>query len=101
MSIEEDFKELTRKWLEETMFSSNTLDTILNVHYQQIISIGRGDPEILRLILEDLKITGNHWFYALYILTQGADPAVDCPPGDMRAVQQAWLAWGREKKIIN
>ncbi len=82
------FTKLKLKWLEETMFVS--LDKMtLHPAYQQIIGMG---PVAVPLIMEELRMSPNHWFGALKSIT-GTDPVPPDKRGDIRAMAQEWLAW--------
>lgn len=51
------------------------------------------------LILAELKDMPNDWFWALRVLTD-SDPVTPDMAGDMQAMADAWIAWGRDKRYI-
>ena len=85
------FAQLAARWRAETAVLSSTTAVAMHPAYQRIIGLG---PQAIPLILADLQATPGHWFWALAALT-GENPV---PPGDegrVRAMADAWLAWGR------
>ena len=56
--------------------------------------IALGWPAI-PLILSRLMTEPDHWFEALYEIT-GYDPVPEEAYGNMLAMADAWLRWGRE-----
>ncbi|MBI1831736.1 MAG: hypothetical protein HYR84_09835, partial [Planctomycetes bacterium] len=66
--------------------------------YQKII--GMGKPAIA-LILDDLRRHGpSDWFWALTAIT-GENPITDDLAGNMSAMTEAWLQWGRKTGYLN
>lgn len=94
--MREKFKRLAAAWCAETQFSSSISEMFLNKNYQAIIGQGIA---IVPFILEDLKKGPDHWYWALGAIT-GANPAENAPPGDIAAISEAWLEWGKRKGII-
>jgi len=64
--------------------------------YQQIIGLG---PSAIPLILRELENEPGHWFWALAALT-GENPAGQGAVGNVEAMRQAWLQWGRERGYL-
>lgn len=96
-ALEPDFRQLVMQWREETQFYSSVTDIILHPAYQQII--GKG-VAIVPLILREIEAHGaDHWYWALGAITQ-ENPAEDAPQGDIVAICQAWLNWGRRRGIV-
>jgi len=69
---------------------------VLHPAYQQIIGQG---PAIVPFILRELRKGPDHWYWALGAITQ-QDPAANAPEGDIEAICNEWLRWGRERGII-
>jgi hypothetical protein len=87
------FEALAEQWYLETMASSSYLDKILHPAYQKIMVLGvRAVP----LILRELQAMPNDWFWALRMLTE-EDPVTPDQAGNMAAMADAWLRWGKEK----
>ncbi len=61
--------------------------------YQQIIGLG---SSVIPLILEDLAKEPDHWGWALEAIT-GENPVPEEAAGDITAIADAWLAWGRDR----
>lgn len=87
------FEALAEQWYVETMASSAYLDKILHPAYQKIMVLG---ARAVPLILRELQAMPNDWFWALRMLTDD-DPVTPDQAGDMAAMAEAWLRWGREK----
>jgi len=52
--------------------------------------------EVIPLILNDLKIDPDDWFWALTAIT-GENPVADNDAGNIEEMAKAWLKWGRKK----
>lgn len=86
------FDALAALWKSETELMSKASKKVMHPAYQKII--GMGEPAI-PLILKDLAENGpHHWFWALDALSD-ANPITDDIAGDMHAMTEAWLQWGR------
>jgi hypothetical protein len=83
-------------WLAETMFSSNTDEIVSNRNYLEIIKVGK---PFLKLILEDLETTHNHWFYALAEITQ-QNPVKKESAGNMIEMTNDWIDWAKKNSIM-
>lgn len=89
------FRELARRWREDTETMSSIEDMALHPAYQRIIGMG---PAVLPLILRELERAPDHWFWALRAIT-GADPVAPEQRGDIRGMAAAWLAWARREGL--
>jgi hypothetical protein len=94
-SLEGTFDHLARSWREETAISSSLSDIIAHPAYQRIIGLG---PNVVPLILRELRIRLDHWFWALSAITGYSPGGVE--PGDLRQLREAWLAWGRAQGLL-
>lgn len=100
--IQEMYKQQLRKkfdlysgiWKTETMFSSNSSEITNNSAYRSIIGLGK---DIIPFIIQDLKQSENHWFYALELLT-GENPIKNEHRGIINLMKSDWLNWA-EKNI--
>lgn len=86
------FRMLAARWRETTLDYSSTSKIVLDESYQQIIGLG---PVAIPLILNELRRRPEHWYHALRALT-GENPVSPATQGDVEAMRQAWLQWGRE-----
>ena len=94
----ERFEKLSADWKSETKFLSNVTTKILNPGYQKIIGMGK---EAIPLILRDLAENGpNDWFWALTAITD-VNPITPEIAGNMVAMTEAWLQWGRKAGYLN
>ena len=95
-SLAENFERLAEKWRQNTEYMSITAQMAIDPSYQQIIGMGR---DALPHILGDLKITGDHWFWALEAIAPEGPKSVDYS-GNIRALSKAWISWGIAKGCI-
>jgi hypothetical protein len=93
-SLRTTFRRLADTWIEETGDSSFVQKKVRHPAYQQIIELG---PDAVPLILHDLEDSPAHWFWALAAIT-GENPVK--PGATFREAVAAWLAWGRERGLI-
>lgn len=93
MRVEDRFALLAAQWKLERGPSSSVSKLSMHTAYQQIIGMGEA---VVPLIMADLEKTPDHWFWALHAIT-GADPVPKQGQGDLEAMSEAWLKWGREQ----
>jgi len=95
--LEERFVRLASEWKKDTCLSSKIRDKVAHLAYQKIIGMG---PAAIPFILKDLQENGpNHWFWALHAITE-ENPVPQDHPGDIVAMTEAWLQWGRTKGYL-
>ena len=86
------FARLREEWQRDTLLTSSVTEMIAHPAYLGIIGMGQ---IAVPLILEDLlKNEPDQWAPALTAIT-GADPVPAESYGDMQAIAEAWLRWGR------
>jgi hypothetical protein len=85
------FETLANQWKRETAHLSSAEEMCMNFAYQQIVGMGKS---ALPMIFEDLKRGPEHWFWALRAITR-ENPVADEKAGDVPAMSQAWIEWGR------
>ncbi len=91
------FDALADRWtVETTTESSDFMNVIMHWAYQRIIGLG---PRAVPLILARLARTPDHWSWALRAIT-GENPVPPAAAGDMNAIAQAWLGWGRGRGLV-
>jgi len=83
------FQRLKAQWKEETIYSSSLDEITYHPAYQQIIGMG---PIAVPLIIEELKTSPSHWFWALRSIT-GHNPVPPGHRGNVKAMAADWLAW--------
>lgn len=81
------FERLAAEWKRDASVWSSGTRRVLHPAYQKIIGLG---PAVVPFLLQDLP---NDWFYALWAVT-GEDPVAKSDQGNIRAMSDAWLAWG-------
>ena len=103
MSVEPDdealkrrFDTLVSEWKPAVAAMSSVMRMAMHPAYQRIIGLG---PRAVPLLLRELERDPHHWFWALNVIT-GEDPVPAECSGDMRAVREAWLEWGRSKGFL-
>ena len=87
------FRELARRWSEETAFYSMSWQLVEHPAYREIVGMGEA---AVPWILQEMEHGTARWSYALEDIT-GEDPAADAETGNFAQVREAWLAWGRER----
>lgn len=88
----EEFRSAAAAWHEATRFMSSLTDIEADPNYQHIIAMG---ADILPMIFRELAAEPDHWGAALTAIT-GADPIDPSIYGDIPAIAEAWLEWGRQ-----
>ncbi len=97
IAAEQRFNKLAKTWKSETELVSKVTKRILHPAYQKII--GMGEPA-LPLILKDLAENGpDDWFWALTAISD-ENPITKEIAGDMAAMTEAWLKWGRNAGFL-
>jgi len=94
--LERKFNLLAKQWKRETLNLSSIQEIILHPSYQRIIGMG---PDVIPIILRQLKRTPDFWFWALKCLSD-VDPVTREIRGDISAMTEAWLDWGREHEYL-
>ncbi len=94
--LAELFRQLAERWRTETLYLSSTTEIAMHPAYQRIIGLG---PAVIPLILTELARQPDRWFWALHALT-GTDPVSPSDRGQLTAMAQAWLLWGRENGYL-
>lgn len=90
------FRDLAEQWRTATRFESSLSEITRHPAYQAVIAIG---DEVVPLLLAELRRRPEPWFTALKAIT-GVDPVKPEQRGDMRAMTDTWLRWGREHRLI-
>lgn len=96
VKVFEEFQQLAAIWKDETRLASSVTDIVFNRHYLQIIGMGKA---VIPYILQNLQKEPNHWFHALRSVTR-ENPVPPEDRGDMQAMANAWLSWGKDKGFI-
>lgn len=94
--IAEAFRSLSEEWRQATRFQSSVRHITNHLAYRAIVQLGE---EVLPLILRELRRRPEPWFAALREIT-GADPVRPEHRGNMRAIAETWLRWGRDHGFI-
>lgn len=87
------FSRLTHSWKEATKFTSSYHQLLANPSYLELIAMGQ---KVLPYIFREMKAQPDHWFLALHILT-AVNPVKKENMGNVQAMTNDWLNWGREK----
>ena len=91
-----EFERLATEWKQETAHLSSPSAIAEHRAYQAIIGMGK---EVIPLILRDLENSRAQWFWALRSIA-GESPVRAEDRGDIRAMTDAWLNWGRDRRYI-
>ena len=90
------FATLADQWYEETGHLSSPSQIAMHPAYQRIIGLG---PAAIPLVLDELRIVGGQWFWALRALA-GESPVPADSAGKIREAKEAWIRWGRSRGYI-
>lgn len=90
---DQELKTLADEWKRTRQkTSSSVVKLAMHPAYQRIIGKGRA---AIPFILREIQREPDHWFWALTSIT-GEDPVTEEKRGDLEAMTQAWLTWGRQ-----
>ena len=95
-AVAENFRALAEEWREGTRFQSSLSQITAHPAYRAIVQLGE---EVVPVLLRELQRRPEPWFAALREI-MGADPVRPEQRGDMRAMADAWLRWGRAHSFI-
>lgn len=90
--VKKKFDYLSGIWKTETMFSSSISEIVNNSAYRSIIHLGN---DALPYIIDDLKKTDSHWFYALESIT-GENPIKKEHRGFIPMMKADWVEWANQ-----
>ena len=91
--LEEKFRRLRDEWKTQRGPVSSITKLVLHPAYQKIIGMG---PDAVPFLLQELQRDPDVWFWALRAITE-ADPVPPAIRGNIAAMAEAWLRWGREQ----
>jgi hypothetical protein len=94
--VDQRFKILAASWKAQSEFLSSLTSMAMLRPYQEIIGMGQ---TVLPLLFRELRDEPDYWFWALEAIT-GSDPIPPECRGDLDAMTQAWLQWGRERGYL-
>ncbi len=91
------FLRLSNEWKHDTGHLSLISQIAAHPSYQDIVAMGES---AIPLILRDLETEPNHWFSALSAIVDEGPEIPAHVRGDIRAISEAWLKWGKSKQYI-
>lgn len=89
------FEQLAKTWREECAHFSSVREMVLHPAYQQIVGMGRDG---LPFLLRELERQPDHWFWALWAITQENPVPVE-HRGRVPDMARDWLEWARQRGI--
>ena len=92
----DEFERLSREWRTGRPRGADVAQMVKHPAYERIIGMGTA---AIPLILQELEREVDHWFWALHTLT-GADPVPQDSMGNLSAMAEAWLNWGRSEGYV-
>lgn len=93
----EIFRALAETWRDDTRFESSLMQSISHPAYRSIVQLGE---DVVPVLLRELQQQHPEpWFLALREIT-GIDPVTPNARGNMRAIINAWLHWGRARGLL-
>jgi len=90
------FKKLADEWSKAIGNSSSLTAVARHPKYRKIIELGWN---VLPFMLVDLQKNRRFWFPALHEIT-GIRPFDNRDAGNSERMVQAWVQWGKRKKLI-
>lgn len=93
----DEFSYHVAKWVRETAHLSSPTKQVSHPSYLRIVGMG---TEALPLILRELQHRARYWFAALSAIT-GEQPVKESDFGNVRAMRDTWLQWGRERGYLD
>jgi len=96
--VEVEFHRLADRWRVERMQSpTSDLRRILMLpSYLQIITLGKS---AIPSILAEFQARPHHWWLALEAISR-ENPVSPASKGNLDAIREAWLEWGRANRYI-
>ena len=91
--VQAEFERLATEWKRETAQLSSPGAISEHRAYQEIIGMGK---DAIPLILRDLEDSRAQWFWALRSIA-GESPVRAEDRGDIAAMTDAWLGWGKDR----
>lgn len=93
----EELDRLATEWRTHRGASSFSSRAVMHPAYQRII--GKGFSAV-PFLLRQLQSAPDHWFWALMKIT-GEDPVPPEDAGDVAAMAQAWIEWGKRRGFVS
>lgn len=92
------FEELAEAWRTRTRYWSFIQKMVATPEYQRVIGLGR---PVVPLMLRELEREPEFWFCALEAIT-GENPVPESvsASGNIQAVTDCWVQWGRERGLL-
>ena len=94
--LEPVFRRLARKAVRDLGASSDLSRLFASPSYLEVIGLG---PKVVPLLLRDMRDSRRPWYVALGAITRH-DAAIRVERGDIRGMMDAWLAWGKRRRIL-
>lgn len=84
------------EWRAASRFSSSMTQITAHHAYRAVVNLG---SEVVPILLQELQRRPEPWFTALREIT-GENPVRSEQRGDMSAMADAWLRWGRARGLV-
>jgi len=100
LALKDIFDSRVRDWVQDTQWTSSISAITAHRQFAEIVDMGEiVIPFVLqRLAAGELNI---HWFPLLKDLAHGHDPVPPQYRGRVRQMADEWLAWGRQRNLID
>ncbi|MBC5829214.1 MAG: hypothetical protein GIW98_03350 [Candidatus Eremiobacteraeota bacterium] len=90
-----EFIRLAHQWRQDTAQSSSLNEKFQHPAYREIIDLG---PEVVPIILRDLRTRPDYWFSALTSIT-GQDPISPLSYGNLDEMVSSWVEWAQQRGV--
>jgi hypothetical protein len=91
-TVAQSFRRLADEWDQAVAHYSSTTKRNSHSAHKAIIALG---PEVVPLLLRDMKDNYTHWFFALHEIT-GAHPIPASAAGNVPLMVDYWMRWAKE-----
>lgn len=91
------FDALAEWWHEGTDALSSLNQKAAHRAHRRIVEMGE---QVISYILQDLRDRGGHWEMTLAEITHESPPIPSGYPMNALGTREAWLQWGRDRRLI-
>lgn len=100
LALKDIFESRVRDWMEDTEWASSISTITEHRQFTELVNMG---TIIIPFVLERLAAgeLNAHWFPLLKDLAGGNDPVPPQYRGRVQQMANEWLAWGRQRNLID
>ena len=91
--VESKFERLVAEWKTTRNQTNSGTEMFTHPAYLNIIGMG---SEVVPLILREIEVSVDHWFWALKAITE-KDPVPPSHRGRLKLMSEDWLRWAKKQ----